>query len=1015
MKKNRILFAIILSIFLVSTLSAQQLQTGSIKGTVTDDEGTALPGVTVTVRSSSLIGFVSSITNQRGSYRCPTLPPGTYTLLAELEGFSTIKRENVLLRVAMVVKIDIEMSLSPIGEEITVVAPSPTVDVVSSKLSSSVTKDVLARLPLGREIDAIASITPGVIAAGGERWIVHGGTELNNSMEVDGVDIIDPWLQRPHTEINYDSMEEVEIIAGALPAQIGFTGGSFVNIVTKSGGNNFSGNLHAIYTRESLTSTKFTEYDIEAMGVAPPVAPIFSFDAIGSLGGPILKDKLWFFANATSNRGEWHTNFIPATILGTFYDTYQNKTFEWSGLFKLTAQISKSVRAFALFNYRKAGGPIRMGALVTWDSVTPWDDTSTTTTANINWLLSDNTFLDIRASRVYNIGDQRLREGTEDSPAYWDAYTGYVWGRQWRGQEDWGASQNQASILLTHFQDNFLGGDHEFKAGINYSAGGGFWNTSMADPLALWYWDENPYYWRGFYGTDTTTFYGDGGISMNISPPTKGNHMSVGNRTTIGAFIQDSWTIKKRLTLNIGLRYDDTTGWWPARTKPAVGGDLGKAIGEYLFTPVYGFNPFGEIVVDEWKDILGWKKLSPRIGIVYDLFGNGKTALKASYSMYAEPLATQAFEGMHPLRTQSFDFYWWDLNNNVEPDPPGVDDYQISWAAVRQMDPDYYKKGIVDKYKAPLYNEFIAAINSEVAPDLNVGIKYLYKNRKNVLNDALYDPDTERWWNTYELAPEWWVPFTTIIPEAGLIPEQEVTMYFLSNDAPEWFFALGSRPEAKLNYHTVELTFDKRMSHGWQLGGSVAFSRTRGNISESSWGWMSENQGTGWTFDNPNYFVNKDGPTEWDVPLIVKLYGTAKLPLNIIASFNFIHMSGRPWGRTVTMYPPWDWTVANNADYYTSFWINTEVFERRYQAWDNVDIRVEKLFSLGNFGTIELYMDIFNLLGQSTVYHGEDPAGWFQPVDENTTEGTYVTDYWFQRLNGIAGVTTVKFAVRLSF
>ena len=1015
MKKNRILFTVIISLFLVSIISAQGLQTGSIKGTVTDDEGTPLPGVAVTVTGPALIGSISSITNQRGAYRCPALPSGTYEVLAELDGFTTIKRANVVLRIGMVAKINISMGLSPIGEEITVVAPSPTVDVVSSKLSVSVTKEVLKRLPLARDMDSIVSITPGVVDSAGEKWIVHGSNAHTNNLEVDGVNIMDPWMQRTHTVINLDSMEEVEVLSGALPAQIGFAGGSFINIVTKSGGNDFSGHLHAIHTRESFTSTRFTEYDIDAMGLVPPVVPITQSDLIGSLGGPIFKDKLWFFTNLNYYSGEDHTSFVPTTILGTFYDTYPNKYSDKSALFKLTAQISSNLRAFVMYNFRRFSGQGRLHMLATLDTVTPWTQTDHTGTVSLSWILGADSFLDMKVAGVYNIGDQRMQPGTENNMGAWDAYTGYEWGRQWRGQEDWGSNHTLASAKFSHFQDDFLGGDHEIKFGVDYAVGGGFWNASAANPVVQWYYDGNPYYWRGLYGMDTITPYGDGAISIHVQPPEKGNNMSAGNRTDIGGFIQDSWTIKDRLTLNLGLRYNKTTGWWPERIKPAVGGDIGAAIGELLFQPLYGYNPLGEFKVDEWRDIMGWSKLTPRIGIVYDLFGDGKTAIKASYSQYAEQLATMFFEGMNPLRMKDFHFYWDDDNGNGVPDPLPTDTYRFYYGPILNMDPDVYKKGIVEGYKAPYYNEYILAINSELAPDLNVGIKYLYKNRLNVCNDALYDPDTGRWWNTYELAPEWWVPFDTIIPAAGLIPEQEVTMYFMSNDAPELFYALGTRPEAKFNYHTVELTFDKRMSHGWQLGGSVAFSRSRGNVSESSWGWQSENQGTGWTFDTPNYFVNKYGPTDWDIPLIIKLYGTAHLPLNIIASFYYRHQSGGAWGRTTTVYPPWDWAIANNADPYLSYWISTEPMVRRGKSWDNVDLRFEKLFNLGSKYTIEVYMDVFNLLGHHTVYLGSDPGGWFAPTGENTTEGTYSTDYWFQRVSGMSGVTTVKFAVRFSF
>ena len=232
-----------------------------------------------------------------------------------------------------------------------------------------------------------------------------------------------------------------------------------------------------------------------------------------------------------------------------------------------------------------------------------------------------------------------------------------------------------------------------------------------------------------------------------------------------------------------------------------------------------------------------------------------------------------------------------------------------------------------------------------------MGIKYIYKYKTNTVDDVYWDSESERYWYTHELAPEWWIPFTTIVPEYDEYPEQEVTMYFLSKDAPLAFWRFANVPEAKRRYHGVQLTFNKRMSHGWSLGGSLVLSRTRGNNSgayASVWGYGS-------AYDQANYWVNRYGRTEYDKPYQAKLYGAFELPYGVILSFNASFYSGEPFQRTVTVYPPTSWAAENNTKSY-SYTINVEEQGiRRGPDEGYVDFRVEKEFRISNIGRLGLF------------------------------------------------------------
>ena len=1013
MKNLRIFISLILCVSMFSILNAQNLQTGSIKGIVTDDEGMPLPGVIVTARSPSLMGSMSDVTDAKGSYRCAALPPGTYTVVAELGAFSTVSRGNVILKLGAVVKINIEMSPSPIGEEITVIAPSPTVDVESTRVGSTIGKNLMVNIPMGRGRSTIEALSPGVRTGGSEVTgsIVHGGTQVQNAIEMDGVNKIDPGMNRPYTEIQYDAVEEVEVMTGGLPAQVGNTSGSYINIVTKSGGNEFSGMAQIYYTNEDLQQVLFSDRRIETMNVGKPRINVYDLDTSVALGGPIFRDKLWFFGNFTL-KGEKRPNaYVPVEIEGTLHPAYDIVRKQWQGFFKLTAQISKNLKFFALGGVGFRYAPLRTGRYKTYESTTQYDPKSEwTVVANLSWHPGPNTFIDLRSGFVAFWENQVPRAGVHYNITKVDDYTGYWWGSASGGGETSWATTVPSSVRMAHFKDDFLGADHEFRAGISFTHG--YYNLSQfkGDATIWHFYDGNPYSYRGLYDLDEPhPIYGDGKIDLYNAGPDPGDMKTEGFSQKFGGFVQDSMTIKERLTLNLGVRVDRQIGNVIGNTKKASGG-IAEAVGEYYLLEEYGYNFYGEFVIDPWDKAMDYFSISPRIGIAYDLFGDGKTALKGTYSQYAESLPIKHFNKREPRRLNRLSWYWTDVNNNAVPDAPPIDTYELISGDPRQWHPTYYRNMLQEDFKAPVYDEWTVSINHELSNNLNVGIRYVRKDLRYQIDSAIYDTEAGRWWNTHELAPEYWIPFTTIVPAIGGFPDQEVTMYFVSNDSPDFFYRLGNRPEAKRRFRALELTFNKRMSNGWQLGGSFEFSSMKAH---KSGGYRSVEGFTN-SFNEANFMVNRYGPSYYDRPLVVKLFGTFELPVGFIGSFNFFHNDGRPWGRTVKVYPPSDWATANDTKT-LPFSVNVEVGERRYQGTDILDVRLEKTFILGKGGKIGVFVDAFNLLGASYVDIREDPGGTWRPVAEDTNVGTYKADYRYGTITGIRGVRTFKFSVRFTF
>lgn len=994
---KKILLISVFNLFLVFILSAQVEQTGSIKGSVLDDQGNPLPGVSITVTGPALLGSLSTTTRGDGTFRVPLVPTGKdYVVVAELEGFQTSRMEGIIVSVGMTVTLIIEMKPAEIAESLTVVASSPTVDVTQSKTVQIITTEEMQRLPLGRNFNSAFRIAAGVVGTS-----VHGSGSYDTGLMIDGIQMNEPDQNVANVKnVSWVIMEEIELITAGASAEAFHALGGFLNIVTKSGGNKFSGEAQVYYTQESLTQILYPEETLKAMGLSKPTSPIFDLDTSFTLGGPVVKDRIWFFGSSRYLYEKIHGNFRPTTILGKHYDSYDREGSSYYNFLKLTFQISKNIRVFAQAHYETEEFPLYY---------TGWNKTDEANrhnkpyrvnyASNLNWFLGSNTFIDIRIGGLWFDWNGIFTKAADpNGPRFIDTYTGYEWGNDtFNGNTH--KVINYGSAKLTRFQDNFLGGNHEIKIGFEIQKNQSDWGFYRKNPMWWYYYNENPYYFRGLYGLGGPhPVYGDGRLRFLTMGPEKGDSFRRGINLRLGGFIQDSWTIQNRLTINLGFRYDTYKTWMPELVKKAAGTELARAIGETYFLPKYGFNPYEVLTYERWDDPFPYRFFSPNIGISYDVFGDGKTAAKASYARLSEGLTTGHYWELHPIGTWGFDFRWWDLNNNGQPDLPGIDKYQHYGTGPLGMLSTAYRDAIDPNIKVTYSEEFTLSLEHEIAMDFKVGATYIDRRRRNVTSSILYDVDSGRYWNTYEKAPEWWVPFTTTIPAYGGYPASTVTMYFQSKDAPDEFARLTNIPEAKHRYQALEFSLKKRMSHGWQLGGSVVISKLKGTTGG---------------FRNPNNYVNSEGDLAFSRPLLIKLFGTFTLPYRFLVSFFYVHSSGAPWNRTVTVDPPAAWAAANNVKI-LSYAINVEVpGTRRWNSSDNVDLRLEKEFSLGRYGKLGIFLDIFNLMGYTQINVAANPGGRWRPADANTTEGTY-TPGW-TGITGHTGTRVFKFSVRYTF
>ncbi|MGC8892899.1 MAG: carboxypeptidase regulatory-like domain-containing protein [Candidatus Saccharicenans sp.] len=998
-----------LLLFISFPLIAQELQTGSIRGKVIDENGQALPGVSITVTGPALLGKITAVTNQEGIYRAPALPPGRdYEVKAELDGFDTVIRKGVIVTVGANVTIDLQMKASTLKEEVTVTAASPTVDVVRSSKSTLVSSEALSSLPLNRSLGSILTIAPGTVGQS-----VYGSGRGEAGVAIEGIQATDPDQNMPAigTDVGmaWDMVEEAELISSGTSAE--YYNSSFGQLVTvmKSGGNKMTGEFSFYYTNKHLSGIHLPEPDLATLNLAKPSIPVYSYDGSAALGGAIIKDKLWYMGEFRYINSKYTGDFRPTVINGKQYNNYDRTFPNYIGYLKLTFQLAKNIRGSVMGHYSMEDVPYYYsGWYLTNEANTHNKPRRLNYAATFTWFVDNNTIVNLRAGGLYfKWTGTHTKEANPDGPHFIDDYTGYVWGNGGGENYTW-KPKVDIVLSLTKYLDNFLGGNHEIKAGVEWERNRGDWGFYMKQPLYWYYYNGDPYYWRAQNGGVTDPVYGDGLLEYLANGATYGSSYECGITSRIGGFIQDSFTLK-RLTINAGVRLDHIKAWSPGRTKGAAIDPVALAIGATYFEPTYGINPYAEISYPTWDNAFPYGVfVAPRVGLTYDLFGNHKTALKASYSHQAEPFPTGTFSSMYPETWHSFTFNWWDLNNNGIPDAPPIDRYQEAYGETPlSMVSDAYLKSIDPNVKVPYVDEFNVGIDHELVKDFKVGVDYIYRRRGHVLASVLWDEQTGKYWYSHDLAPEYWIPFTTMVPAYGVYPAKQVTMYFLSNNAPEQFYRLTNVPEASWKYHSFEVNFNKRMSNGWQLGGSVNFSKSKGNYPvgyQSSYSFGN--------FSSANSFVNSYGELPYSRPVVIKLYGTFNLPYQIMFSFIFQHIDGSPWGRTVTVVPPADWAAANNVSSVRYSIYVEPPGTRRNEAYDNLDIRFQKDFLLGP-GRLGFYMDVFNLLGAYTLTIAKNPGGTWRPADDNTTVGTYTPGS--TGLRGFSGSRQFRFSVLYSF
>jgi hypothetical protein len=507
----------------------QARQTSTLTGTVTDSTGAVLPGVTVTITSPNMIGGAqTSVTDSEGVYRFPAIMPGVYELTAELASFRTVRREGLRISVGNTITVDIPMDVSTLSESVTVTGESPVVDVKSSAANTQLDNEILQNLPTARFQPDVINLTPGVTGS-----VAFGGSQSSNALLMDGVDVSDPEGGSPWSFFNYNWIQEVQVVSLGANAEYGEFTGVAANSIIKSGSNRFSGLFEHWRVPGSWLSDNTQSLPEDIRADFEPAEIDTNWDSTMQLGGPILRDKLWFFT------GFQYLKEItrPAGFTGGF-ETERSPRF----LTKVNWAPASAVRVEGFVEVDKFDVTGR-GASPTRPPETTVIEPSPEVNWNgrVTWTINSKTLFDIRNGGYDGYFPlEPTPPGTREGPApHFDSLTGmYSVNAPYFGRFD--RTRNVLAATLTRYADNFAGKNHEFKFGFEFERSK--IRNESGYPGDRYYYDYGgepyiAYLWEG-YVTD-----------------------AVSKRAAI--YAQDTWTVTDRLTLNPGIRLNINRGSVP--------------------------------------------------------------------------------------------------------------------------------------------------------------------------------------------------------------------------------------------------------------------------------------------------------------------------------------------------------------------------------------------------------------------------------------------------------------------
>jgi len=892
MKTHRLVLSLLAASFCFTQLvSAQNL--GAIVGVVHDQTGSVVPGVTVEAASPALIeGSHTVTTDGSGQYQIVNLRPGVYTVTFTHEGFRASRHENVPIESSFTATVNAELSVGQTTQEVTITDAPPLVDVQNSLSQKAMDRETLDALPTGRDPFAVGQIIPGVSTStpdvGGSTGMqqatlqVHGSAGNDNVFVVDGMQIQHTGFSGNQTGFYYNDslMQSITYLTSSLPAEAP-VGGVQIAMIPRDGGNQFHGNVFGTGATQSFQSDN-SSAGLLALGLTARNKIDTVYDLNAAVGGPIIKDRIWFFA---SFRRWGANNFLANTFTPAGDQAIDdNRLTDIAG--RLTFQLNHSNKVSVSYDRGFKFRGHRFNNLISASFSDPLADVQQKSWMNYmaqaKWTSNIGSHLLIDAGVTYMPVYYNLffEPGADPNAiSQYDTVLSTITGISPRQDIDRG------SYTTANGNISYISGKHNLKTGIQFRKG--YFQESFEMKRDLVQILNN--------GKPTS-------VRLYNTPLTHREDMN----PDLGWFLQDSWKVTRRLTINPGIRFDHMVMNIPAQGAPAG-----------TWTPARNFAAIDGVV--------NWNTWSPRIGVAWDVFGDSKTAVKGGISRYDRLEGTTLAQNVNP-NFIAFSTCPW--TNAAAPLPGTVLTGCTGFSGNNNhIDPNM---------KRPYQWEYTAMVQRQIGRSTSVSVGYYgrkFYDLYGVLNLAV--------------PPSAYTPVTIANPLGG-----QLVVY---NQNPSTLGQINliqkTLPQLYQRYNGVEFQVNSRLSRVNVFAGFTVGSNT------------GTPDGTSTDLNNPNNLINWVGKAGYDSTYQLRGGFSYSAPWKVEIAGSLRENSGLPQSRTLTV----NQTLVPGLTQVTQNVLVAALGDYRY-PWQNLlDLRFSRRFRFKERFTVEPMVDLYNVFNSNAV------------------------------------------------
>jgi TonB dependent receptor/Carboxypeptidase regulatory-like domain len=929
MTKKVLIFLVILG-FSSSFMFGQVAVTGQIRGIVTDASGGVLPNVSISAKSPALMTLRKTSTGVAGSYLFDSLPPGSYELTFTVPGFKTEVQSNIAITPGFTATISPQLQVGSADQSVVVSAEAPVVDTTNNTSSTTFDDALLQGIPSGRDTFSTVAQAPGVATsdfdiAGSQSFQqsvmqVHGSLPGDQVYSFNGLRLNWPGSTGGYTSfyVDNDSLSELQVVTDSAQAEVA-VGGVYMNLVPKSGANSMHG-LAAGYYQSAGTQATISNPIYNGSPVSAGTPFIMARDIATNLGGPLLKDKWWLF-------GSWRLYDLKESVLSVRNQDGTPTTdpnHQSNITLRSDYQISTNNHLDFVWWYNEQNRFFRRDTAYSFVSAdAAWRQIEPAYILQTQWTsLFHNFLFDTRFGYLHQVFPLSNQPGTAITALNRQDVT---------LSTETGAPPdsfvNPASVFavaegVSYYKGHLWGGSHTFKFGVDTSV------------------NRNGYNYTVNLGINAQ--YNNGTPTQVIAYNTPVDVRSIYHETA--AYVQDSVTVKRKLTLNLGVRYDHFNTFYPAQTSPAA-----------TFPDLFPQRNFAQS-----PNIATWNTFRPRLGAAYDLTGQGRSVIRAFFGQFDIIEGAELAEQINPNGLSTQTFTWHDTNGDGIPQQNEWDSpanlVSASGGVVTTVDPNL---------KRPYSNQVNVGYEQQLFSSVMVGVNYYFRNIKNQYAER----------NLANLPSDY---TATTVDDKGntlinSITGQPITLYNLNPSlVGASNYLITNIPELNTNhYNGVEFTVQKRMSKGWQVLAGYTIQQQKGTY----------RRGLTDDFNNPNNEINRTNAIlNYDATQMFKVLSNYTFPKSFNVGLNYQHYTGYPLDPNYG--PPT--AVFENLNQGQVSVVGEQIGKIRLPNVDIANLRFSRPTHLGERFTLEPIADLFNIANANTVI-SEVPTGgssFRQPINQ---------------------------------